>query len=165
MSNNSDNKWNQPLNPPPSLFFNQKEKNFVKQVNDEIVERIIGQEILYYPISLEHTNFHPLYGESNNKTFLPPIKVGVLIDWEDQETNYETYGADKITRIIIHFHHRRLSEDQNLFVREGDYILYGDKYYEITQLMEPRLLFGNVNDVFEISANAINVRKNIFDGR
>ena len=62
-------KWSQPAAPPPPLFTGQKEKDLVKQVNDELIERIIGQQILYYPISIEHTNFHSLYGEAVEKTY------------------------------------------------------------------------------------------------
>ena len=53
-----DNKWSQPDSPPPPLFTGKKEKDLVKQVNDEIIERVVGQTVLYYPISLEHTDFH-----------------------------------------------------------------------------------------------------------
>ena len=46
--------WTQPTNPPPPLFMGGKERDFVKQINDELIERVIGQTILYYPVSLEH---------------------------------------------------------------------------------------------------------------
>ena len=39
MSNN-DNKWEQPEAPPPPLFTGKKEKDLVKQVTDEIIERV-----------------------------------------------------------------------------------------------------------------------------
>ena len=70
-----NNKWSRADAPPPPLFFNNKERDLVKQVNDELIERVIGQQIMYYPISLEHTNFHPLYEEAIEKTFLPPIRL------------------------------------------------------------------------------------------
>ena len=57
----SDDKWNKLDQPPPPMFFGKKEKDLVKQVNDEIIERVVGQEILYFPIDIDHTNFHPLY--------------------------------------------------------------------------------------------------------
>ena len=57
-------KWTQPSQPPPPMFVGKKERNLVKQVNDELIERVIGQQVLYHPISLEHTNFHSLYGEA-----------------------------------------------------------------------------------------------------
>ena len=38
-----DNKWSQPASPPPPLFLGEKERNLVKQVYDELIERVIGQ--------------------------------------------------------------------------------------------------------------------------
>ena len=70
-----DNKWEQPAAPPPPLFTGKKEKDLVKQVNDEIIERVVGQTVVYYPISLDHTNFHDLYGEAIEKSFLNPVRV------------------------------------------------------------------------------------------
>ena len=53
----ADNKWEQPASPPPPLFLGQKEKDLVKQVNDELAERVIGQQVLYYPIDLKQRTF------------------------------------------------------------------------------------------------------------
>ena len=74
-----ENKWTQPSAPPPPLFTGEKERDLVKQVNDELIERVIGQQVVYYPISMERTNFHPLYGEAIKKSFLPPIRVYALV--------------------------------------------------------------------------------------
>ena len=76
---NPKNKWTQPDAPPPPMFFGEKERNLVKQVNDELAERVIGQTVLYYPIDEKSTNFHPLYGESINKTFLPCLVVDLSL--------------------------------------------------------------------------------------
>ena len=40
------NEWERPTQPPSPLFLGEKEKNLVKQVNDEIIERVVGQQIL-----------------------------------------------------------------------------------------------------------------------
>ena len=50
-------------------FLGKKERDLVKQVNDELIEKVIGQQILYYSIDLETTNFHDLYGEAIRKNF------------------------------------------------------------------------------------------------
>ena len=160
-----DNKWQQQDAPPPPLFLGQKEKDLVKQVNDEIIERVIGQTIIYYPISVEHTNFHALYGEAINKTFLPPVRVNALVKWEGQETTQDVHTLDKRTKITINFHKRRLTEDQDLFVREGDFVLFGNQFYEITKLAEPRLLFGDAFQRFEISGICVRARENLFNGQ
>jgi hypothetical protein len=160
----SDNKWNRPDAPPPPLFFNNKERNLVKQVNDELLERVIGQTVLYYSISNTHTNFHSLYGEAIEKNFLPPIRVYVLIDWGETTTSATAYGLDRLYSLTCHFHKRRLTEDQDLYVREGDFILYGEDYYEILSLSEPKQLFGNTDHMLEISAKCVRARQGLFDG-
>ena len=131
----SDNEWSRPAAPPPPLFLGKKERDLVKQVNDELVEKVIGQQILYYPIDMEATNFHDLYGEAIEKTFLPPVRVYALVNFDEEGSSYlDSVGIDGSSQITVHFHKRRLTEDQNLFVREGDFVLYGERYYEIIKL-------------------------------
>jgi len=159
------NEWSQPGNPPPPLFLGKKERDLVKQVNDELIERVIGQPILYFPIDLARTNFHSLYGEAIRKTFLPPIRVYVLVDWEGQTTQTGRYGIDKRSSLTVHFHKRRLTEDQDLFVREGDFIQFDKLYYEIATLNEPRLLFGQEDQKLEIAAKCIRAREEVFNAK
>jgi hypothetical protein len=162
MSN--DNKWSRPAAPPPPLFFGEKERDLVKQVNDELIEKVIGQQVLYYPIDMERTDFHPIYGEAVEKTFLSPVRIYALVEFTDYSTDYmENAGVDKTWEINVHFHKRRLEEDQDMYVREGDFVLYGDNYYEIVKLMEPKLLFGQIDHPFEISARCRRARKGLFD--
>jgi len=158
------NEWDRPENPPPPLFLGKKERDLVKQVNDELIEKVIGQQILYYSIDMQTTNFHDLYGEAIEKNYLPPVRVYAMILWKTEKTDYlESGGIDKQWEITIHFHKRRLTEDQDLFVREGDFVLYGDHYYEIVDLAEDKLLFGQVGREFEVVAQCKRARKGLFD--
>ena len=158
-------EWNRPVQPPPPLFLGEKERDLVKQVNDELIEKVVGQQILYYPINMETTQFHDLYGEAINKTFLPPVRVNALVEFTEFVTDYlPDAGVDKTWEINVHFHKRRLTEDQDLFVRNGDFVLYGDIYYEIVSLNEPQQIFGQVSHQMEISAKCIRAREGLFDG-
>ncbi len=157
------NKWTQPSNPPPPLFTGKKERDLVKKINDEVIERVIGQTVLYYPISLEHTNFHPLYGEAINKTFLPPVRVHALVQWQGIDSTNTNLGIDKKSSIDVFFHKRRLTEDQDLYVREGDFLLYGTFLYEILSLNEPTEIFGQVDHKMEILAKCTRARRGVFD--
>jgi len=154
-----------PDSPPPPLFLGEKERNLVKQINDELIERVIGQTIVYYPIDRETTNYHPIYGEAVQKTFLAPIKVQALIEWEGSKTSTEAYGIDRVTSITVKFHRRRLTEDQDLFVREGDFVAYGDTFYEIVTLNEAKRLFGQIDHKFEIIAKCIKARESVFNSK
>ena len=161
-----DNKWSQPNNPPPPLFTGKKERDLVKQVNDELIERVIGQTIVYYPVDYESTDFHPIYGEALEKNFLPPIRIQALIEWGGIESAYtDKIGIDKQSTITVHFHKRRLTEDQDLFVREGDFVQYGETFYEIVQLNEPKQIFGQVDHKIEIEAKCIKARQGLFNAK
>jgi hypothetical protein len=159
-----DNKWTKSDQPPPPMFLGEKERNLVKQVNDEIIERIVGQQVLYFGIDIEHTNFHPLYGEAMEKTFLPPIRVFALVEYQGIESEYmANIGIDKATKISVKFHKKRITEDQDLYVREGDFVRYGSIFYEIVKLIEPKLLFGQPEQRFEIQADCIKARDGVFN--
>tara|TARA_R110002020_G_scaffold473319_1_gene702417 strand:+ start:117 stop:611 length:495 start_codon:yes stop_codon:yes gene_type:complete len=160
----TNNKWTQPDAPPAPLFTGKKERDLVKQVNDELIERVIGQTVVYYPLDIDTTNYHSLYGEAIKKNFLPPVRVHALVEFEGINTKYNTnIGLDKESNITVHFHKRRITEDQDLFVREGDFVLYGNLYYEIVTLAEPKQLFGQIDHRLEISAKCVRAREGLFD--
>ena len=128
-----------------------------------MLERVIGQQVLYYPISIENTNFHPVYGEAIQKNFLNPIRVYALVKWEGQETETTNLGIDRIEKITVMFHKRRLTEDQDLYVWEGDFVNYSGRFYEILTLKEPVWLFGQAENSFEIQAECVKAREGLFD--
>jgi hypothetical protein len=157
-------EWERPTQPPSPMFFGEKEKDLVKQINDEIIERVVGQQVLYFPIDVESTDFHPIYGEAIEKNFLHPIRVFALVEYQGVETSdMENIALDKATKIKVNFHKRRLTEDQNLFVREGDFVRFGEIFYEIVKLIEPKILFGQPETRFEVGAECIRARDGLFN--
>jgi hypothetical protein len=165
------NQWTQPASPPPPLFVGKVERNFVKQINDEIIEKIVGEQVLYFPIDVTATNYHPLYGEAINKTFLPPVRVYSLVEYQGSDRVQNQFGFDNLYNITVHFHKRRLTEDQNLVVRLGDFVQYDGMYFEIVDVSEPRYLFGQDssfdtnldNTSLEIQAVCKQARRGLFD--
>ena len=114
------------------------------------------------PIQLGHAFFSEV--PSVEKTFLPPVRVYALIEWEGLDSAYsESIGIDKVTAMTIHFHKRRLTEDQDLYVREGDMVFYGSHYYQIVSLKQPTQLFGQSDYKMEIAAKCIRAREGTFD--
>ena len=158
-------EWKQPTAPPPPLFLGKKERDLVKQVNDELIEKVIGQQVLYYPVDLERTNFHELYGEAIKKTFLPPVRVYALVEFTTFETTYmESMGVDKIWEINMYISTKGdWKKIKICILREGDFVLYGESYYEIVKLVQNKQLFGQVNHIFETSAVCKRARKGLFD--
>ena len=141
------NKWNQPEAPPPPMFFGKNERDLVKQVNDELAERVVGQAIAYYAVDLESTHFNNTYGEAIDKVTLPPVRVYAYVLVDNEQTN-EKFGYDYTTNLTVNFNRRRLVEDQNLFVRPGDFIQYGELFYEIERTMIPDTTLDKLSTSF-----------------
>jgi len=161
----SDDQWEQQDKPPPPLFTGNKEDDLQKQISDEVIERVIGQRILYYPIDVENTEYHSVYGEAIEKNFLKPIPVAVLLEWNGISTTHEEdVSFDKKVDISVHFPKRRITEDKNLFVKSGDFLLYGEQYFEIHSTEEPRQIFGRDDNKLEITAHCIKAREGVFKG-
>ena len=160
------NKWDRPAAPPPPMFLNKKERDLVKQVNDEFHEKVVGQTVAYYAIDQETTDYHPIYGEAVNKNFLPPLRVYARVFWEGTMIQAsDSFGADKQNNVDIYFHKRRLNEDQDASVRIGDFVLYGSVFYELTKVEMPRHLFSNVDFEFEVKCRGVRARQGLFDGK
>jgi hypothetical protein len=165
MSDSDDtNRFKRLESPPPPMFLGQKERDFQKQVSEELTERVIGQGLLYYPIDTERTNFHPIYGEAPVKTFLNPVRVYALVLWEGMEITYEdNVGVDARASIEIRFHKRRISDDQNILVKAGDFVMWGDSYYKVNSVGQPKLLWGQSDQRFEVVAKCILARRGQFN--
>ena len=87
-----------------------------------------------------------------------------MIEWGGIESAYtDKIGIDKQSNITIHFHKRRLTEDQDLFVREGDFVLYGNLFYQIVNLQEPARLYGQIEHKLEIVAKCVRARSGVFN--
>jgi len=156
------NKWAQPAAPPAPMFFGKKERDLVKQVNDELAERVVGQSLAYYPISIEASNFNDIYGEAIEKVSLPPVRVYAYVEVENEQT-HDRYGYEYKSKLTVNFHRKRLTADQNLFVRVGDFVQYGDQFYEIVRTYnDTRYYFGQVEHKFQISAECITARAGTF---
>jgi len=110
-----------------------------------------------------------VYGEAIQKTFLPPVRVYSLVSYEGSTRTQNEFGFDSIFNITVNFHKRRLVEDQNLFVRPGDFVQYDNQYFEIVDVFEDsRYLFGqdaNFADgqALGVQATCRQARKGLFN--
>jgi len=157
-------KFTRPPSPPPPLFVGDKERKLVRQVNTELIENVIGQVIAYYAIDLKSSNFHPVYGESKEKSFLPPVRVYARVETEPSEVLQTKAGVDRVQKINVYFHRKRLTEDQKLVVRIGDFVYYDGDYYEIIETRGSKRLFGQDGQKYEIAATCTKARENMFNG-
>jgi hypothetical protein len=157
----SEDKWERPDAPPPAMFVGQPEREYQKQISDEVMEDIVGQQVLYFAVDIEKTKFHPLYKEAIVKIFLNPVRAFCSVNYSDEDSITDKYGIDRRSSIVVHFPARRLNEDQNVFVREGDFLFYNNEFHEIVKLGEPKELYGNINHKVEIVATCVKDRSGL----
>jgi hypothetical protein len=96
------------------------------------------------------------------------MRAYALVEFNGSERTQSRFGFDNLYNITIHFHKRRLTEDQNLFVRLGDFVQYDQMYFEIVDVFEPRYLFGQDSDFadgtsLEVSAVCRQARRGLFN--
>lgn len=142
------------------LFRGKRDIAFVKALNRELIERVIGEKITYYPISLQNsqTNF---YGESKEKIVDPPVEIYALVEWQDQEVTTTEYGQDKIYILQVFILNEHLLI-QHIEPIEGDMIDYDGVKFEITEITEPQLIFGKAGERIGKRLGCRSVREGTF---
>jgi hypothetical protein len=143
------------------LFRSKHDIEYLKRVNKELVERVVGEKITYYAISNKFTRKN-IYGESKEKIFDPPIEVYALVRWKDQTIKTDRFGQDVVYEIAF-FPLLDTLREKNLSPREGDYVEYDAKRFEITQISYPRQMLGKEEENFYIKLDCVTVREGVFN--
>lgn len=126
-------------------FVTNKEHALIHSINKELIQNFIGQEIFYYGIILEETNVHDLYGEAIQKTWAAPVRLNGLIKYDSPGASSTEQGIDTKYTLEAYLHTKEL-EERNLNPREGDFIEFGQVYFEITSVTLPQMVFGQHNN-------------------
>lgn len=124
------------------LFITPRELNFISDITKEIIKDVIGQKIYYYPVSETKTRTHGIYNESLEKVVDGPIIVDALVDNNFQsDTKIDTFGVDAKFKIEVYIQHRDLVE-KGINVNIGDFFSFSDVFYEITERVFMRNIYG-----------------------
>ena len=131
-----------PSSPGPS-FISSSELNFIANINDELIENIVGQSIKYYRISRRKTDYHDLYDEAIVKSFEEPVTLYARISLEGVDVTANKFTIDKNKTIEIYFHARKL-EEEDVTIRQGDFFEWDNtsQLFEIIKVTEPLLIGG-----------------------
>lgn len=124
-------------------FITEKEFALIEKLNKELIQDIIGQEVIYYAISEEHTLSHDIYREAINKIWFHPIRINALVNYDNPSVLSNNMGLDSQYSVEVYFHTGEL-EDRNIVPRDGDFIEFGQIVYEITAVTQPQLTYGQV---------------------
>jgi len=144
------------------LFITPREINFISDITKEIMKDVIGQKIIYYPISEIRTKTHEVYNEALKKVFDSPIVIDALVDNNFQtDTKIDKFGIDAQYKIEVYIQHRDLVE-KGINVNIGDFFSFADIFYEITERTFMRNIYGMPEHKDGIKLVGVKSREGLF---
>lgn len=145
------------------LFLGVRELNFISDITKEIVKDVIGQKIIFYPVSELKTKTHEVYNESLKKIFDNPVILDALVNNEFQtDTKVDKFGIDAQYKIEAYIQHRDLVE-KGISVNIGDFFSFSDIFYEITERSFMRNIYGMAEHKDGVRIQGIKARQGLFD--
>ena len=144
------------------LFITPREIDLISDITKEIHKDVIGQVIFYYPVREDITKVHDIYEEAIEKIFDPPIEIDARLEWQAREVPTDTFGHHAVMSMTVYLHYRDVV-DRGLEVRPGDYISWGDNFFEITSSRYDSIIFGQVEHVTGYVLAAKTARKGAID--
>jgi hypothetical protein len=129
----------------PRKFVGTREIAFVNSITRELHQHVVDEEIMYYAILLDKTTVDDLYNEAIKKSWANPVKVTARVLYDNPTTKTGLFGPDSEYASEVYFHTQELDQ-RNLKPREGDFIEYGQVFYEITSVTKPQVIFGQINN-------------------
>lgn len=124
------------------LFLTPREINFIGDITKELIKDVVGSYIYYYAINEIKTKTDVVYNEALRKIFDQPIKLDCLVDNHFQaDTKIDQFGVDAQFKIEAYVQYRDLV-DKGISVSIGDVFSFSDVFYEITEKVFMRNIYG-----------------------
>lgn len=145
------------------LFITPRELNFISDITKEIIKDVVGQKIYYYPISEIKTKTHGVYNEALRKVYDNPISLDCFVDTNFQnDTKIDKFGIDAQFKVEVFIQHRDLV-DKGINVSIGDFFSFSDVFYEITERVYMRNIYGMPEHRDGIKLVGIKSREGLFN--
>lgn len=104
-------------------------------------KRLMSMMVPYYKINAKNTSIN-IYGESLSKQYFKPVVIKCYIDRGDEIISIAEYGSTNTQTSKFWFVHEMM-EKQGVLPEVGDIILDRERYYEVTNVNENHIMFGN----------------------
>jgi hypothetical protein len=124
------------------LFLTPRELNFISDITKELIKDVVGQRIFYYAINEHKTKIDGVYNEALRKVYDRPIALDCLVDSSFQiDTKIDQFGVDAQYKLEVFLQYRDLVE-KGINVAIGDMFSFSDVFYEITEMVTMRTIYG-----------------------
>lgn len=123
------------------LFISPREIQLINDWTKEFIKDVVGQYIMYFPISALKTRIHPIYDEAVEKIFDNPIKIDCLVDQPERGQGIGNWSVENTTELQVYVQARDLI-DKGFEPDVGDFFVYGEEVFEILSMNEIGDIFG-----------------------
>ena len=127
-----------------ALYGTNRDISLMRHISKELVDRMIGQQVGYYKLSLSET-VTDLYGDSKKKMYNNPIMITCLIDRNPQVNEKNDSGTTTVRTIDFRFLRDDLM-DISLVPEKGDIIMWEENYYEVENVVNNQYVVGKDPD-------------------
>ncbi len=121
-------------------FVSQKDTEYFKQINNELVEEVIDLPIILYKLNIVETHTN-VYGESPEKAYHVGTQMAAMVSRQDKVPTTDGYVIDFNQTAMFSFL-RTTCEEKNIYPEVGDIIEYDSSFWEINNAAENQLLVG-----------------------
>ena len=146
------------------LFITPREIDFISDITKEIIKDVVGQKVFYYHVREDISEVHDVYEEAIEKVFDNPIEVDARVEWQDPETTTTNFGVDQFRSATAYFQYSDLL-DKEIEINEGDFLSFGQFFYEILKVNVDQIAFGQVEYPIGFKVDLKQARKGIIDRR
>ena len=144
------------------LFITPRELNFISDITKELLKDVVGQKVYYYSISEIKTKAHGVYNEALQKFYDNPIAIDALVDNNFQsDTKIDKFGIDAQFKIEVYIQYRDLV-DKGINVNIGDFFSFSDIFYEITERVFMRNIYGMPEHKDGVKLVGVKAREGLF---
>lgn len=136
----------------------ERDIQFFKGISSELIDSVIETIVILYKLSVSESQTN-LYGESLSKTYYDGVNCTALIDRQDSEMRYDSYGSDRAQMVDFMFNRFKL-EEIGFYPQVGDIIEHNNAYFEINNVREDQLIGGQVSNNYSIICQTFMTRRN-----
>lgn len=125
------------------LFVTPRELDLISDISKEIIKDVVGQKVYYYKVRKELSKVHDVYEESEEKVFNPPVEIDARVEWNQDKVVVNNFGIEQTNKITVWLQYRDVMHKQ-LEVDAGDFVSYGDTFFEILTAKIDATIFGQI---------------------
>lgn len=146
-----------------SLFFDSRTRQFIENINTELNEIVIMTFVNYYSVVGELTDSDDVYGESQSKTYRQPVQLYGRILYNEPIVSSGEFSTETQYSLGVYFQNSRIEDDLKVRPKMGDFLQFGEKYYEVTKVIYPQMIGGIPQFQLGVIVDCISARQNIFN--